>query len=306
MRRETAAAILAVILLLVGLCCFVNASENGQQDNFTPKNEDEQILFLDLEPVVPPVEPITEVSTTYEPSYEIEQVIIDYESFDYMRLMIRAAANGDMQSLMQAYQLRNEKIESLGLDIPAIDPFDLIKNFESYAGFSLNTDYMSQMIDACMTGDHVSGQNAAEARNLKIKTLGLEAVPINYDELELLSRVIMWEAGADWLSDEWKIMVGETLLNRVASPEFPSTMYECVYAPRAYQDSHTNLFKNFRPTRSCVDAAIFLLEGNRLINDPSVVFQAGFRQGSGVYIELHDEILGTTYLCHSTYMEHYR
>ena len=42
------------------------------------------------------------------------------------------------------------------------------------------------------------------------------------------------EAGSAWLSMEWKMAVGEVLLNRVASPEFPDTLAGCAFQPGQY------------------------------------------------------------------------
>ena len=55
----------------------------------------------------------------------------------------------------------------------------------------------------------------------------------------------------------------------------------------------------------CVEAAARLLSGERVLNEPSVVFQSGGVQGSGVYLELYSSYYGYTYLCYSSYPELY-
>ena len=53
-------------------------------------------------------------------------------------------------------------------------------------------------------------------------------------ELEMLALVIYQEAGADWCSDDTRLMVGTVVMNRIADPRFPDTMHEVVTEERAY------------------------------------------------------------------------
>ena len=99
------------------------------------------------------------------------------------------------------------------------------------------------------------------------------------------------------------MMVGEVVLNRVASVEFPDTVLEVIHQKGQY--SGASGLKYLTPYESCVEAASRLLNGERLINDPSVVFQSNHRQGSGTYLELYDGYLGYTYLCYSNHPEYY-
>lgn len=57
-------------------------------------------------------------------------------------------------------------------------------------------------------------------------------------ELEMLALVIYQEAGADWCSDETRLMVGTVVMNRIADPRFPDTMHEVVTEERAYGRLH--------------------------------------------------------------------
>lgn len=57
-------------------------------------------------------------------------------------------------------------------------------------------------------------------------------------ELEMLALVIYQEAGADWCSDETRLMVGTVVMNRIADPRFPDTMYGVVTEERAYGRLH--------------------------------------------------------------------
>ena len=180
--------------------------------------------------------------------------------------------------------------------------------FESsgeYAAFDLHVDYLTQMGACCLSGDLEGGRQAAAKRNKKIEALGLPAKKIDFDELYLLAKVITVEAGSNWLPMEWKMMVGEVLLNRMASPEFPNTMEACVYQPRQYAAGSDPAFPELLPNADAVEAASRLLSGERLLRDPSVVFQGNSPQGSGVHTRLYDETLGAAYLCYSNHPELY-
>lgn len=173
------------------------------------------------------------------------------------------------------------------------------------AEYEPETDYMAQMMDCAVVGDADCGRQLAEARNTKIDKLGLTYLKIAWDDLYLLSKLITAEAGSYWLSDDWKMSTGEVVLNRVASPEFPDTIREVIYQDGQYYNMSDQYFEKLRPNARCVNAAQRLLEGERVLNDPSVVFQANFPQGSGTHTALYDRYLGWTYLCFSSYPELY-
>ena len=166
------------------------------------------------------------------------------------------------------------------------------------SAFDGQTDYMAAMVSAAASGDHAAGRQAQKSRDEKIDALSLSNKKIDFDDMLLLARVMYSEAGSDWLSDEWKMAVGEVVLNRVASPEFPNTIYEVIAQPRQYGNL---AYSSLRPSARCAALAVRLLEGERVLNEPSVVFQANFVQGSGVYRVFYDRILGATYLCYSSH-----
>lgn len=234
---------------------------------------------------------------------EIELLYND--EIDYMALMIQYAADGNVDMLEHANEARNEKISDKGLGFETITVEQFFNNYEDYAGFSLNKDYLGEMITCCLIGDAQNGVEAERMRNLKIDTLNLSLEKISFNDLFQLSKIITAEAGSNWLPMEWKMMVGEVLLNRIDSVEFPNTIDECIYQKGQYYSKNSYYFANLLPYEDCVKAAARLLNGERLINDGSVVFQANFPQGSGTYLKLYDKKLGHTYLCHSNYPEKY-
>lgn len=171
--------------------------------------------------------------------------------------------------------------------------------------YAPETDYMARMVDCAQRGDLERGREAQRCREEKIAALGLSYPGVDFDELLLLSRLIYAEAGSDWLDEHWKMAVGEVVLNRVASPEFPDTLREVVTQPGQYYGPTEWYLDWLYPDRASVVAAMKLLSGERVLNEPAVVFQANGTQGSGVFLELRDEYLGSTFLCYSYYMELY-
>ena len=165
-------------------------------------------------------------------------------------------------------------------------------------------DYMTVMQEMCLSGNIEAGEEAEHKRNVKIDTLGLPEAKVSFMDLFLLSKIITLEAGSDWLPFEWKLAVGEVLLNRVNSPEFPNTLAECIYAPGQYASIGGNAFENALPNYDSVIAAKRLLNGERVLNNGSVVFQANIALGD-VFLMLHDDLLGNTYFCTSNHPEYY-
>ena len=166
-------------------------------------------------------------------------------------------------------------------------------------------DYMEEMVVAAVEGDYETGEAAAQARNDKIEQYGLDYTQIEFDDLYLLSKIMYAEAGSVWLPDDWKMCVGEVVLNRVESPEFADTIRDVLDSPGQYYPKGDAYFEDLRPSERCVRLAIRLLEGERVLNDPSVVFQANFKQGGGIHTKYVDDQLGATYFCYSIHPERY-
>ena len=222
-------------------------------------------------------------------------------TFNYMALMVQYAARGDIGALESAAAARNAKIIGENLDERPLTVQEFMNNFEQYAGFSLETDYTAEMIRCCVAGDIEAGHRAEIGRNLKLDAMGSNDTRIAFNDLYLLAKVITSEAGCSWLPMDWKMAVGEVLLNRVDSPEFPNTIYDCTYQSGQYSGVNSSWFQNMTPFEDCAEAAARLLRGERVLNEPSAVFQSGGIQGSGICLALYDEILGYTYICYSSY-----
>jgi hypothetical protein len=162
--------------------------------------------------------------------------------------------------------------------------------------------YLGEMTEAAVAGDVRAGREAEKARSAALEAGGSGA-PVSFDDLWLLSRVIDGMAGSDWLTDDFRMCVGEVVLNRVASPEFPNTIRDVVYQRGQYTVVNTARFASQIPRRECVEAALRLLLGERHMV-PAVVYQADYLQGE-LFTMFPDRQLGSTYFCLSDHLELY-
>ena len=163
--------------------------------------------------------------------------------------------------------------------------------------------YLLEMRDAAERADTAAGRTAETARNAAIEAEG-EGFKISFDDLLLLSRVLDAMAGSDWLTDDFRMCVGEVVLNRVASPEFPDTLYGVVYQRGQYTVVNTARFSTIVPRPECVDCALRLLLGERHMV-PAVVYQADYLQGE-LFTMFPDRQLGATYFCLSSRLDLYQ
>ena len=187
-----------------------------------------------------------------------------------------------------------------------------------------NMDYTAAIQQALEDGSAYALQVGAiyeQQRNLKIRDLKLDLEETNYfqeygtvqeilqameeaskpkytqEELDLLARVIYAEVGCTWIPDWVQQMVGSVVLNRVASPYYPDTIYDVIYQPGQYAPTWDgSIYKT--PDARTIENARYLLE-NGSICPANVVGQNSIITGSGVYTSYQDPILGTTvYFCY--------
>ena len=139
-------------------------------------------------------------------------------------------------------------------------------------------DYLGQMEQAAMAGDPEAGHLAEYARNRQLAETGSGGPPVSFDDLYLLSRLIWAEAGGRGFSDEQRMCVGEVALNRVLSPDYPDTLEAVIYQGSLSSETGTLAFNAAQPSRACVQAAMRLLLGERLMA-PEVVLRSDHAQG---------------------------
>ncbi len=165
-------------------------------------------------------------------------------------------------------------------------------------------DYLRMMAEAAAAGDPEEGLAIETAEAAALEEAGLPERPISFDQLYLLSQFIFLRAGTPRLSQELRLCTGELILNRMASPEFPSTMRgvllqmggdAALLARPGYAETV--------PSQDCVSAAMRLLLGDRMM-EPSVVYQVYERKGD-IFATFADKLLGFTYFCRSEHPELY-
>ncbi|MBR1456474.1 MAG: cell wall hydrolase [Oscillospiraceae bacterium] len=169
-------------------------------------------------------------------------------------------------------------------------------------------DYLGQMEDAAMCGDTEAGHLAEYARNHRIDETGSGEVKIAFDDLYLLARLIYVEAGDLHMSDEQRMCVGEVVLNRVASPEYPDSLAAVVYQDGQYPAAATAAFQTETfPNRVSAQTAMRLLLGERVLT-PAVVIQSHQEATGEVYAKFCNRrgfLYTYTYFCASPHPELY-
>lgn len=117
------------------------------------------------------------------------------------------------------------------------------------------------------------------------------------NDLHMLAAVIYYEAGSDECTDRHQQLVGQVVVNRMYSTEFPNTIYDVITQPMQYGTCSmvlNNMGTDAIPQR-CYDNALAVL--NNDVDCPSdIVWQAGFIQGE-IY-EVYNTTYSTTYFCH--------
>jgi spore germination cell wall hydrolase CwlJ-like protein len=126
----------------------------------------------------------------------------------------------------------------------------------------------------------------------------------SYDELYCMAVVIYNEAGSSQCTDQQREYVGYVVLNRVKDSRYPNTIREVLQQSGQYEGLG-DAGVNFAPRSSNSSEAKALerawkiakqvLENRDNIPIPvNVVFQAEFKQGSGVYKQI-----GNTFFCYA-------
>lgn len=118
--------------------------------------------------------------------------------------------------------------------------------------------------------------------------------PYTDEDLYILSHIISAEAGN--CSEDMMLSVGSVVLNRVQDDRFPDTIEEVVFQQGQYSPTWNGAYYAEPTEAACEVAKTLLKEGPTI--DPSVVWQAEFPQGQGVYDTI-DSPWGTTmYFCY--------
>lgn len=118
--------------------------------------------------------------------------------------------------------------------------------------------------------------------------------PYSDNDLYILSHIISAESGN--CSEDMMIAVGSVVLNRVEDERFPDTIEEVVFQPGQYSPTWNGAYYN-DPTDEAVEVAEMLLTDGSQI-DESVVWQAEFVQGVGIYEVIESPWGSKMYFCY--------
>lgn len=119
----------------------------------------------------------------------------------------------------------------------------------------------------------------------------------NSSDTDLFARLIYCEAGG--CSYRHKQLVGAVVINRVNSSKFPNTLRGVIYQSGQYSPVSSGKINRVTPDAECYEIARNLLAyGTGGICPSNVLFQANFRQGTGVYEILQSPYGTTTYFCY--------
>ena len=118
--------------------------------------------------------------------------------------------------------------------------------------------------------------------------------PYSDNDLYILSHIISAESGN--CSENMMIAVGSVVLNRVEDERFPDTIEEVVFQPGQYSPTWNGSFYD-EPTDEAVEVAEMLLTDGSQI-DESVVWQAEFVQGVGIYEVIESPWGSKMYFCY--------
>lgn len=120
------------------------------------------------------------------------------------------------------------------------------------------------------------------------------APPYEYTEkeLEYLALVIYQEAGGDIYSDDTRLMVGTVVMNRVADPRFPDTIFDVILQRGQYGRLHwtgpTWPSRRWDPLEAhaverAYDIAERIMNGERAL-PKDVVYQSEYIQGTEIVV----------------------
>ena len=151
-----------------------------------------------------------------------------------------------------------------------------------------------------VAAETVAETTAEAMRELPVIVIETETEPeqetepaVNQEDVDLLARLIEAEQGIV-KDDEALYSCGSVVLNRVKSSEYPNTLYDVIYQTKPclqYACTKNKTINRPASERSLRIAEELLKYGSTAPED--VVYQAEFKQGSGVW-----KHIGNTYFCH--------
>lgn len=153
---------------------------------------------------------------------------------------------------------------------------------ETETGTTETTTQIEETTNSKDTNQDVTTNHVTTDINIASKPSNTE------DDLFYLAAAICQEAGGE--SEEMQLLVANVIINRVNSPFYPNTIYKVLTQPGQYGTMHLNgvSFPSWATKEikeRCYNVASRILNGERYCPE-NVLYQAEFKQGSGVYKEI--------------------
>lgn len=122
------------------------------------------------------------------------------------------------------------------------------------------------------------------------------------DDLLYLAKIIENEAGCSFCTDEHQRAVASVVMNRVADPRFPDSVYGVISqgwngeCPLQYNVGSVERFNSLEPSERALANAQYVLEHGSTVG--AAIWQAEFIQGEIVAYFAYPEVYETiTYIC---------
>ena len=173
---------------------------------------------------------------------------------------------------------------------PPVEPLAVTTTAATTTAKPVTTKATTRATTKATTRATTTAKPATTAATTAATTTAAPEPAYTEEDLETLALIIYQEAGADYCSDETRLMVGNVVLNRVADDRFPDTIVEVATAKRQYGRLYwTGLVWPERASRDteahavarAYDIAERLLDGERVLPE-DVIWQAEFEQGTEV------------------------
>lgn len=169
-----------------------------------------------------------------------------------------------------------------------------IVHLSTYDEAETNTGETENVTDATET----TMENTTETQTETTEPVTEEAIEpteevknYNDDDLFYLAAAVCREAGGE--SEEIQLLVANVIINRVNSSIYPNTIYEVLTQYKQYGTmwKYGVSFPDWADDKvkeQCYSVAKRILKGERFCPE-NVLFQAEFKQGSGVYKQFGDD-----------------
>ena len=187
----------------------------------------------------------------------------------------------------------NQKVEELNTQINTVtdDKTNLQKELDTAKNEI--SKYKKQIDNLKNSSKEVTSRSSNSLSEKNTETIEKTDEKINSDDLDLMARIIYAEAGN--CSDEEQLLVGNVIMNRVADKDYPNNIHDVIYQKGQYSPTWNGAI-NKTPSSQAIKNAKRILNGERFCPS-NVIYQAMFKQGSGVYKSLKNPD-GTTYFCY--------